>query len=135
MPDSVKKALSTAKKHTRNNTGTKLIVALNYSGRLELVDSFNRLLEKKIEHPISEKDIDGLLYTAGLPSPDLLIRTSGEMRISNFMLWQIAYTEIFVTEVLWPDFRGKDLLEAILEFQKRERRYGDIKEITCENIR
>ena len=126
--------MSIAKKHTRNNTGTKLVVALNYSGRLELVDSFNSLLEKKIEHPVSEKDIDSLLYTVGLPNPDLLIRTSGEMRISNFLLWQIAYTEIFVTEVLWPDFREKDLLEAILDFQKRERRYGDIQATTCENI-
>ena len=135
LPDSVKEALSTAKKHTQNNTGTKLVVALNYSGRLELVDSFNSLLEKKTEHPVSEKDIDSLLYTVGLPNPDLLIRTSGEMRISNFLLWQIAYTEIFVTEVLWPDFRERDLLKAILEFQKRERRYGDIQTVTCENIR
>ena len=95
----------------------------------------NSLLEKKTEPPISEKDIDSLLYTVGLPNPDLLIRTSGEMRISNFLLWQIAYTEIFVTEVLWPDFRERDLLEAILEFQKRERRYGDIQEVTRENIR
>jgi undecaprenyl diphosphate synthase len=103
-----------------------LVTALNYSGRLELVDAFNRLLDQSAASPISEEEITRNLYTAGLPDPDLLIRTSGEMRVSNFLLWQIAYSEIYVSKVLWPDFRGADFLEAILAFQKRERRFGGI---------
>ena len=104
-----------------------MVVALNYSGRLELVDAFNRLLVNAASYPINEEDIEKSLYTTGLPEPDLLIRTSGEMRVSNFLLWQIAYAEIYVTEVLWPDFRATHLLEAIVEFQRRERRYGGIR--------
>ena len=104
-----------------------MVVALNYSGRLELVDAFNKLLQDGVADPISEDNIEKSLYTVGLPDPDLMIRTSGEMRVSNFLLWQIAYAEIYVTEVLWPDFRGIHLLEAVLEFQQRERRYGGIR--------
>ena len=104
-----------------------MVVALNYSGRLELVDAFNHLLKSGARYPLSEDDIEKSLYTVGLPEPDLMIRTSGEMRVSNFLLWQIAYAEIYVTEVLWPDFRGLHLLEAVLEFQKRERRYGGLR--------
>jgi undecaprenyl diphosphate synthase len=118
---------------TACNTGTTLTLALNYGGRSELVDAF-RSLAAEIRHKhipsehISDEDIHRHLYTAHMPDPDLLIRSSGEMRISNFLLWQIAYTEIFVTERLWPDFRGIHLLEAIADFQGRERRFGGIGE-------
>jgi len=107
-----------------------LNVALNYSGRAELVDTFNRLLHEFSQNghkpQISEETISNFLYTSGIPDPDLLIRTSGEMRISNFLLWQIAYSEIYITSTYWPDFRRKHLLEAILEYQQRDRRYGGI---------
>ncbi len=116
---------------TARNTGTTLTLALNYGGRSELVDAFRALtVEMKQKHlapeRITEEDIHRHLYTAHMPDPDLLIRTSGEMRLSNYLLWQVAYTEIFVTERLWPDFRGIHLLEAIAEFQSRERRYGGL---------
>jgi undecaprenyl diphosphate synthase len=108
-------------------------VAINYGGRAELVDAFNRILDRArnnslADGPIDEETISQNLYTAGLPDPDLLIRTSGEMRVSNFLLWQIAYAEIYVTETLWPDFTRAQLYEALLDFQKRERRYGGLKE-------
>jgi undecaprenyl diphosphate synthase len=116
---------------TARNTGTTLTLALNYGGRSELVDAFRGLaaeLKQKEQGPerITEEDIHRHLYTAHMPDPDLLIRTSGEMRLSNYLLWQVAYTEIFVTERLWPDFRGIHLLEAIADFQRRERRYGGL---------
>ncbi len=118
---------------TAGNTGTTLTLALNYGGRSELVDAFRGLAaEMKTKHlspdHIKEEDLRRHLYTAQMPDPDLLIRTSGELRISNFLLWQIAYTEIFVTERYWPDFQGIHLLEAIADFQRRERRYGGIGE-------
>ena len=118
---------------TARNTGTTLTLALNYGGRSEMVDAFRALAsEVKLMHldpeRITEEDIHRHLYTAHMPDPDLLIRTSGEMRISNYLLWQIAYTEIYVTERLWPDFRGIHLLEAIADFQRRERRYGGLTE-------
>jgi undecaprenyl diphosphate synthase len=123
---------------TAQNTGTTLTLALNYGGRSELVDAFRGLMaELKQKHldsdhggadHVTEEDIHRHLYTAHMPDPDLLVRTSGEQRISNFLLWQIAYTEIFVTERFWPDFRGIHLLEAIADFQRRERRYGAIGE-------
>jgi len=106
-------------------------LALNYSGRAELVDCFRKILnEIKNDRNIiiDEKMIADNLYTAGVEDPDLLIRTSGEMRISNFLLWQIAYSEIWITEVLWPDFKAKHLFQAIKDYQKRERRFGGIKE-------
>jgi undecaprenyl diphosphate synthase len=107
-----------------------LQVALNYSGRAELVDTFNRLLQDAAPNlspaPVNEETIANSLYTAGVPDPDLLIRTSGEMRISNFLLWQIAYSEIYITPTLWPDFRRRHLFEAIVEFQRRSRRYGGL---------
>jgi undecaprenyl diphosphate synthase len=126
LPLSIRKELLHASEVTCDNSTMDLIVALNYSGRLELVDAFNRMVQEGIRYPIEEQDISDHLYTRDIPDPDLLIRTSGEKRISNFLLWQIAYSEIYVTEVLWPDFRSLQLLEAILDFQKRERRYGGI---------
>jgi undecaprenyl diphosphate synthase len=116
---------------TARNTGMKLVVALNYGGRAELVDAFNAMLEQVRSNGLSafqadEQTVSEHLYTAGLPDPDLLIRTSGEMRVSNFLLWQIAYAEIYVTETLWPDFSCARLLEALVDFQKRERRYGGL---------
>jgi undecaprenyl diphosphate synthase len=102
-------------------------VALNYGGRTEILDAVKRAIGDGLRpQDITEETFAGLLYTAGQPDPDLLIRTSGEMRISNFLLWQIAYAEIYVTDTLWPDFRRRHLLEALLAFQKRERRYGGI---------
>src|SRR5256885_1918431 len=107
-------------------------LALNYGGRAELVDAANAILAERLEQglraPLTEEEVSARLYTAGLPDPDLLIRSSGEMRVSNFLLWQIAYAEIFVTETLWPDFNRARLLESFVEFQKRERRYGGIRE-------
>jgi undecaprenyl diphosphate synthase len=102
-------------------------VALNYGGRAEIVDAARRAIEAGVPaDELDEERFASFLYTAGQPDPDLLIRTSGEMRVSNYLLWQIAYAEIYVTETLWPDFRRRHLLEAILAYQKRERRYGGI---------
>jgi undecaprenyl diphosphate synthase len=103
-------------------------VALNYGGRAEIVDAVNRILSNGFRQAgaVTEADFARHLYTSGLPDPDLLIRTSGELRVSNFLLWQIAYAEIYVTDTLWPDFRRGHLYEAIAAFQKRERRYGGL---------
>ena len=133
LPPEVQDKMRWVEETTAGNTGTTLTLALNYGGRSELVDAFRGLAnEIKLKHlnpsHISEEDIHRHLYTAHMPDPDLLIRTSGEMRISNYLLWQIAYTEIYVTERLWPDFRGIHLLEAIAAFQRRERRYGGLGE-------
>jgi undecaprenyl diphosphate synthase len=113
---------------TGANKRMTLVFALNYGGRGEIVDAARAILRDGRLTPdrLDEKAFAGHLSTAGLPDPDLLIRTSGEMRVSNFLLWQIAYAEIFVTPVLWPDFRRGHLLEAILEYQKRDRRFGDV---------
>ena len=131
LPPEVQDKMAWAADATARNTGTTLTLALNYGGRSEMVDAFRALAaEMKIKHipadRITEEDIHRHLYTAHMPDPDLLIRTSGEMRISNYLLWQIAYTELLVTERLWPDFRGIHLLEAIADFQRRERRYGGL---------
>lgn len=131
LPPEVQAKMRWAEDATAQNTGTTLTLALNYGGRSEMVDAFRSLAaEMKHKHiapeRITEADINRHLYTAHMPDPDLLIRTSGEMRISNYLLWQIAYTEIFVTERLWPDFRGIHLLEAIADFQRRERRFGGL---------
>ena len=131
LPSAVGRDIEHAMEYTSKNTGMKLIVALNYGGRAELVDAFNSILDQVRSNGTSTRGIDEQtisdhLYTAGLPDPDLLIRTSGEMRVSNFLLWQIAYAEIYVTEVLWPDFHRQQLLEALLDYQKRERRYGGL---------
>jgi undecaprenyl diphosphate synthase len=121
-----------AMEKTAGNKGMVLCVALNYGGRAEIVDAMNSILAARngsaASSQITEEQLSRHLYTEGLPDPDLLIRTSGEMRVSNFLLWQIAYAEIFVTETLWPDFNRARLLEALVEFQKRERRYGGIRE-------
>jgi undecaprenyl diphosphate synthase len=113
---------------TAKNTGMLFNIALNYGGRAEIVDAARRAIAAGLSaNDLDEARFSSLLYTAGQPDPDLLIRTSGEMRISNFLLWQIAYSEIWVTETLWPDFRRRDLLEAVVAYQKRDRRYGGIK--------
>lgn len=131
LPQAVRDDVARAMDLTSGNSGMKLAVALNYGARAEIVDAFNSILEHLKNNgatspPVDEETISGHLYTAGLPDPDLLIRTSGEMRVSNFLLWQIAYAEIYVTETLWPDFTRARLLEALLDFQKRERRYGGL---------
>jgi len=114
-------------RQTAGNTGMLFNIALNYGGRAEIVDAARRAIASGLApDDLDERRFGEFLYTSGQPDPDLLIRTSGEMRVSNFLLWQIAYSEIWVTETLWPDFRRRDLLEAILAFQKRERRYGGI---------
>ena len=115
-------------RQTERNTGMLFNIALNYGGRAEIVDAARRAIASGIApDDLDERRFGDLLYTAGQPDPDLLIRTSGEMRVSNFLLWQIAYSEIWVTETLWPDFRRRHLLEAVLAYQKRDRRYGGIK--------
>jgi undecaprenyl diphosphate synthase len=132
LPDAVRRDIEDGMKLTSGNTGMKLVVALNYGARAEIVDAFNSLLKNVRANPavaaaeIDEQQISDALYTAGLPDPDLLIRTSGEMRVSNFLLWQIAYAEMYVTETLWPDFSRERFLEALLDYQKRERRYGGL---------
>jgi undecaprenyl diphosphate synthase len=132
LPPGVQKDVREAMEKTAGNKGMVLCVALNYGGRAEIVDAMNAILSERnghgASHRVTEEQLSRHLYTEGLPDPDLLIRTSGEMRVSNFLLWQIAYAEIFVTETLWPDFNRARLLEALLEFQKRERRYGGIRE-------
>ena len=129
LDESVQEELRRITELSLDNTGMTLNIALNYSGRAELTDAVNRILSeyRNDDTPaVTEEIISDSLYTAGLPDPDLLIRTSGEMRISNFLLWQIAYSEIYVTPTLWPDFRRKHLLEAIAEYQQRDRRYGGL---------
>jgi undecaprenyl diphosphate synthase len=132
LPAAARVELDAAAATLAANTGLLVNLAINYSGRAELVDAVNRLLEEARKRGaegglrIDEDMISGALYTAGQPDPDLLIRTSGEMRVSNFLLWQIAYSELYVTETLWPDFRRADLLRAILEYQKRDRRFGGL---------
>jgi undecaprenyl diphosphate synthase len=112
---------------TATNTGMLFNVALNYGGRAEIVDAARRAMRAGVKpEELDESRFASFLYTAGQPDPDLLIRTSGEMRVSNYLLWQIAYAEIYVTETLWPDFRRRHLLEAVIAYQKRDRRYGGI---------
>jgi undecaprenyl diphosphate synthase len=126
-PD-VQHELEIGVRQTAANTGMLFNIALNYGGRAEIVDAARRVLAAKMSpDDLDEKRFSEFLYTAHQPDPDLLIRTSGEMRVSNFLLWQIAYSEIWVTETLWPDFRRRDLLDAVVAYQKRDRRYGGIK--------
>jgi undecaprenyl diphosphate synthase len=131
LPDGVQQDMRAAVEKTSKNTGMVLCLALNYGGRAEIVDALNEIVAQRKDGrhvAVTEEEVSRHLYTAGLPDPDLLIRSSGEMRVSNFLLWQIAYAEILVTETLWPDFNRARLLEAFVEFQKRERRYGGIRE-------
>lgn len=131
LPEGVRKDIDHAMRLTARNSGMNLVVALNYGGRAELVDAFNAMLDGARSNGISsfradEQSVSDHLYTAGLPDPDLLIRTSGEKRVSNFLLWQIAYAEIHVTETLWPDFHRERLFEALIDYQRRERRFGGL---------
>ena len=127
LPEAVQRELRRALHATYRNTGLVLNVALSYGGRAELVDACRSLIRQGVEPgELDEQTFEKHLYTAGQPDPDLLIRTSGERRISNFLLWQVAYSEIWVTEVLWPDFRRRHLFEALVDYQRRERRYGGL---------
>ncbi len=132
LPQDVQERMDWARDATRRNTGMVLTLALNYSARSELVDAFRAIAERAAKNGgldhlrIDEAMVSRHLYTRDLPDPDLVVRTSGEMRLSNFLLWQLAYAEIYVTSTLWPDFRGVHLLEGIAEYQKRERRYGGL---------
>ncbi|RJQ27865.1 MAG: isoprenyl transferase [Peptococcaceae bacterium] len=132
LPPPALEALTIAMEKTCKNEGLVLNLALNYGGRTEIVDAMREIAAKVKEgeltvSSIDESTIDKYLYTAGLPDPDLLIRTSGDCRISNFLLWQLAYTEFWLTPVMWPDFRRKHFLTALVEFQQRERRFGGIR--------
>ena len=123
----VREELDLAKRRTAGNQGMLFNLALNYGGRAEIIDAVRRAIADGVQaHDLDEQRFESFLYTAGQPDPDLLIRTSGEMRVSNYLLWQIAYSEIYVTDTLWPDFRRRHLIEAVLAYQKRERRYGGI---------
>src|SRR5512145_1142940 len=129
LSDDIRNELVLAETRTSANTGMIFNIALSYGGRAEIVEAARRALRDGVApDALDEPTFASFLYTAGQPDPDLLIRTSGEMRVSNFLLWQIAYAEIWVTEALWPDFRARDLLQAIVDYQKRERRYGRVME-------
>lgn len=134
LPSDVVSELEGGMERTRNNRGLLFNIALNYGGRAEIVDACRAVVDEAVAQgvapTIDEAFFARHLYTAGVADPDLLIRTSGELRISNFLLWQIAYAEIWVTETLWPDFRKRQLFEAIIDYQKRDRRYGGIAEAT-----
>jgi undecaprenyl diphosphate synthase len=125
-PD-IRDELRMAEARTSSNTGMIFNIALSYGGRAEIVDAARRAIREGCDpDALDESTFASFLYTAGQPDPDLMIRTSGEMRVSNFLLWQIAYAEIWVTDALWPDFRARHLLEAVIDYQKRDRRYGAI---------
>lgn len=133
LPEDVQRLLSETSDKTSQNKDMVLNLALSYGGRQEILDAIQKI-SRRVEsrglrpEEITQQTISDSLYTAGIPDPDLLIRTSGEYRISNFLLWQIAYAEIYITPTLWPDFRKKEYLSAIQAFQKRERRFGASKE-------
>ena len=129
LPHQIQRELRETINATARNTGLVVSLAINYGGRAEIVDAVAAMVDKarRGEHvEVTEESVNAHLYTSGLPEPDLLIRTSGEMRISNFLLWQIAYAELYVTDTLWPDFRRADLLRAVLDYQKRDRRFGGL---------
>ena len=157
LPSEVRDTMQWAQEQTAKNTGTTLTLALNYGSRSEIVDASRKLVHEMlaeahqrgisledmlaaegvddaIKSRIDEPQMSGAMYTAGMPDPDLVVRTSGEQRISNFLLWQIAYAEIFVTDRLWPDFRGIHLLESIADYQQRERRFGGLGESSDEDL-
>lgn len=131
LPPSVRREIERAQRILDDNTGLTLVLALSYGGRVEIVEAMRKIARMVKQGKLSPEEIDldtvsQNLYTDGMPDPDLLIRTSGEMRISNFLLWQIAYSELWITDVLWPDFRRKHLYEAIMAYQGRERRFGRV---------
>jgi undecaprenyl diphosphate synthase len=127
LPAVVQGVLQRAVDATRANTGLVFNLALSYGGRAEIVDACRELIRERVRpEDLDEESFARRLYTGGQPDPDLVIRTGGEMRVSNFLLWQIAYAEIVVTDALWPDFRKRDLFEALIEFQRRERRFGGL---------
>ncbi|HIM26933.1 MAG TPA: isoprenyl transferase [Candidatus Marinimicrobia bacterium] len=133
LPDDARKGMEEGLKITENNSGLNLILALSYGGRQEILKMVQSIARKALNgeiepEKISEDNIVNELDTAKIPDPDLLIRTGGELRISNFLLWQIAYSEIYVTDIYWPEFREKELLDAVADFQARERRFGHISE-------
>ena len=133
LPKICQRNLEEAKEATRNNTGLKVLLALNYSGRWEILKAVRKLAEDVQQGHLNPEDIDERLFsdrleTSGVPDPELLIRTSGELRVSNFLLWQIAYTELYITKTLWPDFRKEDLYKALYSYQHRERRFGNVLE-------
>jgi undecaprenyl diphosphate synthase len=129
MPEKVRTVLGDTIEKTAGNTAMTLVLALNYGSHDEILEAVRKLVEQALQGKIDTSDITAerfreCLYTKGMPDPDLLIRTSGEYRLSNFLMWQTAYTEFYFTDTLWPDFREEQLIEAILEFQRRERRFG-----------
>ncbi len=131
LPKDVRDGLNWAIERTANNTGLTLTLALSYGGRQEIIDAVKRIVKDSKDGEIKAEEVDEslfrkYLYDPDLPDPDLLIRTSGEMRLSNFLLWQIAYTELYVTKTLWPDFRREEYLKALEDYRKRERRFGGI---------
>ena len=131
IPRSTLQAIDNAVELTRDNTGTALNIAFNYGGRAEIIDAVRGLCADISSGKVAPAEVDeerfrSYLYVPDVPDPDLLVRTAGEMRISNFLVWELAYTELYVTEVLWPDFRAQNLADAIVEFQSRERRFGSI---------
>ncbi|GAB3640721.1 isoprenyl transferase [Spirosoma arcticum] len=133
LPLDCQNELAEAMRETQNNTGLTLILALSYSGRWEIIEAVRQLATEVRDGRLTPDEIDDALFgqyltTGGIPDPELMIRTSGEMRISNFMLWQLAYSELYMPDVLWPDFRKNHLYEAILSYQQRERRFGKISE-------
>jgi undecaprenyl diphosphate synthase len=132
LAPNVQREITRAAERTSANTGMVLSIALNYGGRAEIVDACRRAVERLLSEgrshtELTEERIERELYTTGLPELDLLVRTSGELRLSNFLLWQTAYSEIYVTDTLWPDFRRLHLLEAVVDFQRRDRRFGGLK--------
>jgi undecaprenyl diphosphate synthase len=128
LPKKCEQELEQAIEKTKNNKRMTLILALSYSGRWEIVNAVNKIMkEKTLRKELTEEAFQQYLNTKGVPDPELLIRTSGEHRISNFLLWQIAYSELYFTDTLWPDFRKEDLIKAIIDYQKRERRFGKTK--------
>lgn len=132
LPDNVKESVTKATKATKNNTGLTLIIALNYGSRWEMIEATKKIAEKYKNNEIDLENINEKLFsdnltTKGIPNPDLLIRTSGEYRISNFLLWQISYSELYFTDLLWPEFRSQQLIDAIINYQSRDRRFGKIK--------
>lgn len=138
MPETVQKELEEAKEKTAGNTGLVLVLALSYSGRWEITEAVRKIAIQVQAGDLKPEEINDAVFstslaTAGIPDPDLLIRTSGEIRVSNFLLWQIAYSEIYISDVYWPDFRRDALYEAVASFQKRERRFGKVSEQIAKN--